>query len=151
MVKCHIIICHWASIHACAGARVHLRACALSLPGLTPVGNRLRRLIFPPPAGGDGVSRARWEAEMAPGAAHAALRNTLAGADARALTKVTRVAGHVLNGDDTLSTLRRMRQRGWLGAAAFLPRPPAGRAERGLRLFAYHFPIGMLPARAEEC
>lgn len=51
---------------------MHLAVCALSLCGLTPVGNRLRRLIFPLPVPVDGVSRARWEAEISGGAMHAA-------------------------------------------------------------------------------
>lgn len=70
MVKCHVLICHRASIDARGGARERLSVRALSLRGLTPVGNRLRRLIFPLPAPVDGVSRARWEAEISSGAMH---------------------------------------------------------------------------------
>lgn len=70
VVKCHIIICHCASIDACGGIWVHLTVCALSLCGLIPVGNRLRRLIFPLPVPVDRVSRAWGEAEISRGAMH---------------------------------------------------------------------------------
>lgn len=70
VVKCHILICHCASIDACGGVWEHLTVRALSLCGLTPVGNRLRRLIFPLPVPVDRVSRARWEAEISSGAVH---------------------------------------------------------------------------------
>lgn len=70
MVKWHALICHGASIDARGGARERLSVRALSLRGLTPVGNRLRRLIFPLPVPVDGVSRARWEAEISSGAVH---------------------------------------------------------------------------------
>lgn len=58
MVKCCLIICHHTSSGARGGACVHLIVGVLSVCGLTPVRNRLSRLILPLPAPVDRVSGA---------------------------------------------------------------------------------------------
>lgn len=56
MVKCCLIICHHTSSSAREEVCVHLIVGVLSVCGLTPVGNRLSRLILLLPAPVDRVS-----------------------------------------------------------------------------------------------
>lgn len=100
----------------------------LSECGLTPVGNRVSRLILPLPTPVGRVNRARWEAQISSGVMHQQSPHCMdgphafyssetckwltcewataraSGADISCLSKVTCNTGYVLNRDGILST-----------------------------------------------